>query len=53
MIFFKYPDKPEGVIMNTEEVKKNFTPFRIVQNSLKAKENSTINIKKEIPEEEI
>lgn len=46
MIFFNYPGKSEGVGMNIEEVKKNFTPFRIVQNSLIAKENSTINQKK-------
>jgi hypothetical protein len=51
MMFFNYPGKPEGVIMNIEEVKKNFTPFRIVQNSLVAKENSTINQKKEITED--
>jgi hypothetical protein len=52
MIFFNYPGKPEGVIMTKEETKKNFTPFRIVQNSLVAKENTTINQKKEITEDD-
>jgi len=50
MVFFNYPGKPEGEIMAKEKVKDNFTPFRIVQNSLVAKENSTINKKKEITE---
>ena len=50
MIFFNYPGKSEGVKMDIEEVKKNFTPFRINLNSLTAKENSTINQKKEIDE---
>ena len=52
MVFFNYPGKPEGEIMAKEKVKDNFTPFRIVQNSLVAKENSTINKKKEITEDE-
>jgi hypothetical protein len=52
MIFFNYPGRPEGVIMTKEETKKNFTPFRIVQNSLVAKENTTINPKKEITEDD-
>jgi hypothetical protein len=38
--------------MDKEKVKSNFTPFRIAQNSLRAKENSTINQKKEITEDE-
>lgn len=53
MIFFNYPGKSEIVIMDKEKAKSNFTPFRIAQNSLRAKENSTINQKKEISEEEI
>jgi hypothetical protein len=51
MIFFNYPGKSEGVKMDIEEVKKNFTPFRINLNSLTAKENSTINQKNEVTEE--
>ena len=38
--------------MTKEKVKDNFTPFRIVQNSLRAKENSTINQKKELTKDE-
>jgi hypothetical protein len=53
MIFFNYPGKSGGVLMNRADTKTNFTPFRIVQNSLVAKENSTINQKKEIPKDEI
>jgi hypothetical protein len=52
MIFFNYPGKTGAVLLNKEETKKNFTPFRIVQNSLVAKENSTINQKKEITEDD-
>jgi len=52
MIFFNYPGKSGGVILTKEETKSNFTPFRIVQNSLVAKENSTIKKKNEITEDE-
>ena len=52
MIFFNYPGKSGGVTMTKEEVKNNFTPFRIVQNSLVAKENTTINQKKEIADDD-
>jgi hypothetical protein len=51
MIFFNYPGKTGAVLLNKEETKNNFTPFRIVQNSLVAKENTTINQKKEITED--
>jgi hypothetical protein len=50
IIFFKYPNKPDGILMNKEEVNSNFIPFRVVQNSLLAKEKS--GIKKEIVEDE-
>jgi hypothetical protein len=50
LIFFKYPNKPGGILMNKKEVNSNFIPFRIVQNSLLAKEKS--GIKKEIVEDE-
>jgi hypothetical protein len=52
LIFFSYPGKSEAVLMTEGEIKDNFTPFRIVQNSLIAKENSTINQKKEITEDD-
>jgi hypothetical protein len=52
MIFFNYPGKSGGILMNRAETKSNFTPFRIVQNSLVAKENSTINQKKEITKDD-
>ena len=52
MVFFNYPGQSEIIIMDKEKVKSNFTPFRIAQNSLRAKENSTINQKKEITEDE-
>ena len=51
MIFFNYPGRSGGVSLTREEVKENFTPFRIALNSLTAKENSTINQKNEITEE--
>jgi hypothetical protein len=46
-------DEGQPLKWTKEEVKNNFTPFRIAQNSLRAKENSTINQKKEIPKDEI
>jgi len=51
IIAFKYQDKSEGIFLTKEEVKENFIPFRIVQNSLLAKEKSIVNKKKEITEE--
>ena len=50
MIFYNYPGNPSGIFMTTEEVNNNFIPFRIAQNSLVAKEKSTV--KKEITENE-
>jgi hypothetical protein len=50
MIFYNYPGNAGGIFMTTEEVNNNFIPFRIAQNSLVAKEKSTV--KKEITEEE-
>jgi len=50
LIFFNYPGEPNGILMNREEVNSNFIPFRVVQNSLLAKEKS--GIKKEIVEDE-
>jgi len=50
MIFYNYPGNAGGIFMTTEEVNNNFIPFRIAQNSLVAKEKSTV--KKEITEDE-
>ena len=50
LILFNYPGKPDGILMNREEVNSNFIPFRVVQNSLLVKEKS--GIKKEIVEDE-
>jgi hypothetical protein len=49
MVFFNYPGRPQGILMNKEETNSNFIPFRIVQNSLVAKEKS--GVKKEIVED--
>jgi len=52
MVFFKYSSSPEGILMNTEEVNKNFIPFRIALNTLVAKDKSFVKKEKEIVEEE-
>jgi hypothetical protein len=52
MVFFNYPNKTGAVLMNRAETKANFTPFRIAQNTLRAKENTTINQKKEIADDD-